>query len=226
MKKLNQNGAIDLMFVAVLVVLVAATAFTLWRINQADETVSDTEANTSNQSILTKSGSDSEERPEEDTIEERSASWASVTTGLEGLTFSVPDGWELLGGADADNVFGDEITYTEGTPGTLELLEAYGSDKPWRVVLARQSNEATYEFDGYTESSFSVDGIEGTKNTRTYASDYTCEGLGCNLPGDTHYTYVIPASDTEVFYASYTVGESETDQIELFEEMLDTVVFN
>ena len=38
--KLNQKGAVDLMFVAVLVVLVVAAAFTMWKINQTDETVS------------------------------------------------------------------------------------------------------------------------------------------------------------------------------------------
>jgi hypothetical protein len=44
--KLNQKGMVDLILVAVLVVLLAAGAFTMWRIQEADKTVSNTENNT------------------------------------------------------------------------------------------------------------------------------------------------------------------------------------
>lgn len=50
--KLNQKGAVDFIFLAVLAVLVAAAAFTLWKISQTDETVSDTQANISSSSSL------------------------------------------------------------------------------------------------------------------------------------------------------------------------------
>lgn len=67
MSKLNQKGAVDLMFVGVLVVLVAAAAFTMWRIQAADETVSDTAANTANESTLPSASSEDSSAPADET---------------------------------------------------------------------------------------------------------------------------------------------------------------
>lgn len=62
--KLNQKGAVDFMFVAVLAVLVAAATFTMWRIQAADETINETDANTSNQSIVISNSNDQESEME------------------------------------------------------------------------------------------------------------------------------------------------------------------
>lgn len=48
--RINEKGAIELALVSVLIVLLAAGVFTVWRINQADETVSDVAVNIENQS--------------------------------------------------------------------------------------------------------------------------------------------------------------------------------
>ncbi|MDX1766182.1 MAG: hypothetical protein R3313_04495 [Candidatus Saccharimonadales bacterium] len=57
----NQRGMVDIWFVVVLAVLIAAAVFTLWQINKADETISETEASTSAESLLLEA-----ENPNED----------------------------------------------------------------------------------------------------------------------------------------------------------------
>ena len=115
MKKVDQRGVVDLAFVVALVVLVAAASFTFWKINQTDETVSDTANNTASDSSLTTSEGNAGELLEEysnaeyDFSFEYPADWQltdSTTSPENGNTSRVslsivaPDGTEVIVRAD------------------------------------------------------------------------------------------------------------------------------
>lgn len=88
--KLNQKGAVDLIFVAVLIVLLAAGAFTLWRIQSADETVSETAANTSEVSIVGGSNTSEDVTSSDSGANEDYSEYGNSEIGVQ---FSYPNDW-------------------------------------------------------------------------------------------------------------------------------------
>ena len=94
--KLNQKGAVDFIFVAVLVVLLAASAFTLWRIQAADQTVSDTAANTSNESSISSLNNEASDS----TGGEDSIAANLFTSKSTGFKFDYPDSWTIKDSTD------------------------------------------------------------------------------------------------------------------------------
>lgn len=118
--KLNQEGAVDFLFVSTLVVLVAAAAFTVWRIQAADETVSETDANVSNQSTAVNNFSDQAgEAADNDKTPESNIpqGWVEYRNEAIGIAFAYPEEWgeveDLLIEEIAEE-FGDGKQYSSG----------------------------------------------------------------------------------------------------------------
>lgn len=175
--KNNQNGAVDFMFLIVLVVLVAAAAFTFWRVNQADETVNNTDANLSNQGSAS-TGAEGSDGASQNNENASAAGGFNSETGKydvkafgNTLSFAAPDSWQVsieraedLGNNFTDSEF-DEVRAT--SPGGLVFHArpnaGIGGDCP--------SNDFTYTLSGFidtTQSDLVFTEYETNSTEKTY----------------------------------------------------------
>ncbi|MDX1765520.1 MAG: hypothetical protein R3313_01055 [Candidatus Saccharimonadales bacterium] len=163
--RLNQKGMVDLLFVVVLVVLVAAAAFTFWKISQTDETVSETQANTSADSSL----SSVDQSKDEDTpsqSEQQDETQVDDSTVTEegrfetaGYSFAIEEDWRVV--IDSPG-YGNIYNYQED--------EAAGSERfPagfFRLAFGIEKNDSTTSFEQY------LDGVEYPDGKPTKVGDY------------------------------------------------------
>ncbi|MDX1765439.1 MAG: hypothetical protein R3313_00645 [Candidatus Saccharimonadales bacterium] len=237
----NQRGIVDIWFVVVLVVLIAAAVFTLWQINKADETVSDTESNTNSQSALVNQ-QNKEEASENNESSARSDNWTRVTSGQGGFAISLPDGWRALSIQDSDWISirsAQNTVFEEGVAAVIEELASFGTDGPARInIIQFQEGDQYVVLDGNEEviGDFAAGELVGTKYFKKYPIE-PIEGIG-PFPGQEKYTYKFESGTTTTFvtYNRQTtnefsvqlagIEEDEPDILSVVEEMIRTLVIN
>lgn len=202
----NQHGMVDPLFIAVLIVLVAAAGVVFWQVSSTDETVSDTAANTENQSTIETAGAETAEQTEDvDRIPEE---WVEYTNEELGVSFAYPKDWTrlvcdqnesivYLGSVRAAVGFNDESRDSS-------ILCGGGTDFPAQVTISEYSGETNFE-----NSDLMID------DKRALRVERIEDDNALFPPGFLTVTYYIEL-DGSIVSAAYTQWPEGSDQANLY----------
>lgn len=226
--KLNQKGVVDLIPVIVLVVLVAAAAFTLWQVNKADETVSNTAVNTSGNGIY------SPDSPEESSS---ALELATYTNTELGFSLSYPSEW----GEPVENRQDRRDTQPEGLQDGITLhldfpnynndagISIFGATQDWFVskgpipitsLLNRgyAERDGSYYLNDFDEGEISSVELTGAMYIEELEALYWSNSEIVSALDTLTYNYIINTST-----GGLVLSSPNTDDLELMEQIAATI---
>lgn len=211
----NESGfsAVEGIIIVVVVGLLGVGGWYVWSKQNADKT-----ANTANNSSNTNENNQDEE-------EDETADWRLVTSGKGAYSIRIPDGWTITRDITTDLMASTDseasITLKEGTSAIINDQNGFGTDAPIRFSV---DNHEDYH-EGYTQSSFdTVDGVKGVRYLYVNQTPPSEEGIGSLALGDKIYVYVFTKGDAK-YSVSYLLAKSDTDRLELIEDVVRTLKF-
>lgn len=213
----NRNGAIDVLFLAALVLVTLATMFTLWRVEEADRQVSKSEAST--ETVTTPKQKTQKESTEEPMVP---VGYLLYESEALGISFEYPEDWFVDRKDCAPNLIG--LGSTEENARIL-----CQSDKPMEIAIAP------------TEQTFEDSACENYETETDFETDRTCEINTINdstaqvtsavTTGEGLYTedtqlmrYLIRRDNGTNLSVSYTELNPETDQ-SVIQELVESLQF-
>ncbi|MDX1766183.1 MAG: hypothetical protein R3313_04500 [Candidatus Saccharimonadales bacterium] len=223
----SQRGVVDIWFVVVLVVLIAAAVFTLWQINKADETVSDTESNTFSQTLPlndNNKNNNTEVDASESIIPD---GWVEYVNSDFGITFFHPNNWNVAidqdyNGRDFILITSDDYVSEEEAIGNTTT--AQGARITFNFYETELSNVRDIKFEGLSKQLFDEVGVTNITIDEIDAIQYEW-----NYEGDAPLAtrLIVNGFDVQISYnGDEILDEKKSDTYDSFDALLSSVSFD
>ena len=241
MKKQDGFSGVEGLLVLLVVVVVGFGGY--YVASQQDDVPVDNVVITSQQRTNDSTDADDGDSP-------RSAEWKLVTSGQDGFSARIPDGWKMLNIIDSDWFYipGAESTvFSEDNDAEVEEIEGFGTDGRSRFSIVQFSSTDDFSYLNGTEENKGSIIAANTKGTVYYEAPKSSEELGDGIgpqPGAEYYTFEFK-DNTTTTYVTYSrqtgvteqepnkdggfntvVYEEEEDILDLVKELIATLTIN
>ncbi len=214
----KQNGftLVEGLLIVLILSVIGFAGYTVWNNNQDNEIE---QAETVQQ--IDESPNESAEKAEVAISE----SWKTVSSGQDGFSVKIPDGWKVLNVLDSNWITvrtADNTIFAKGAPAEVTGTESFGTDGPSRVNIIRFDDDNFSFLDGDEENlgEFKAINVTGTKYYKKYPAEAD-EGIGA-LPNQQSYTYKFEFGNSTTFI-TYNIQVGEDDILNIVEEMVATL---
>lgn len=213
MKTINNKGFSSLFIVLIIVLIVAITGIGYYIFRSQNKS--------------TNNGSPStQQQPNPTQQEDETSNWKTVESIGGEFSIKVPDGWELFN-YPGNTLNGNSITYTAGKPAVIHTeSQAYASSqKKFNVGFSDNTNssgpqwQSPNQYGIETTSDYFLGEIEGKKYSIEWKESVT--GV---TKGDKIYQYAFNLANGKQIGIVYMQAPTDTDNLKLIEQVIQTIV--
>jgi len=218
MQKVKNNesgfGAVELALVVIVLVLLSAGGWIIYRKLATPSGTSNTTNNTNQTTTTT-------------TTTDPTANWKRADSIGGAYSIKVPDGWELTN-YPGNTLNGDSITFSEGKAAIITTAtSAYAGDqKKFNVVFTdKQYAAPQWQSPNPYGTEATIDFSIGSVKGKRYSIEYTQTVTGITK-GDKIYQYVFNLSSGKQLTVVYMQHAGDADNLNTVEQAIQTIVIN
>ena len=209
--KLNQKGAIDMMFVVLLVVVVGVGYFVYTQVVATDDVVNDSGvASEAGSSSKLSDGNDGKNNSDGDAETKAVAheSWELFTDPTDTYSMRIPDGWSIVASEGSNGFYSTGYQSDAAAPAKIVINSGGGRGGPFLInvnysdeLIDLASMGAGGE-DTSWQNSLGLDAVRAVDEIDETGID--------GAAGDTRYTYLLDLND-RTFMLTYTMSPGDID---------------